>query len=164
MLGEQYSQAVKIANWEYYEPRCEHGSSLSTCMYALLAAQIGKTDWAYRFFMRAAQTDLLGGYKLYLGPLYIGGTHPAANGGSWMVAVQGFGGLSLKENQVKITPHLPQQWTHLRYRFSASGQWFTVTVTKDDVQVTADSANKKTLLFCCMGKEQTCAQGETVYF
>ncbi len=162
--GGQYSQDVKIANWEYYEPRCEHGSSLSTCMYALLAAQIGKTEWAYKFFMRAAQTDLLGGYKLYLGTLYIGGTHPAANGGSWMVAVQGFGGLSIQDGCAVIAPHLPSHWTHMRYRFSAQGQWFTVKVSQTAAEVTADAENSKPLTICCSDKQQSCAPSETVIF
>lgn len=89
LLGEQFDERTKECNWTYYEPRTEHGSSLSTCIYALLAAQIGKTDWAYEFLMKAATIDLNGNYKLYLGDLYIGGTHPAANGGTWMVTVQG---------------------------------------------------------------------------
>lgn len=80
LLGSDFTDEVKEKNWSYYEPRTEHGSSLSTCIYALLAAQIGKTEWAYQYLMKAAQIDLTGDYKLYLGDLYIGGTHPAANG------------------------------------------------------------------------------------
>lgn len=41
-------------NWEYYEPRTEHGSSLSACMYSLVACQIGNPEAAYPFFMKSA--------------------------------------------------------------------------------------------------------------
>ena len=68
------------------EPRTEHGSSLSACSYSLIAAQIGKVDWAYRYFLKTATIDLTGEGKQYVGTLYIGGTHPAANGGAWMAA------------------------------------------------------------------------------
>lgn len=117
LLSEEFSHDVKEKNWTYYEPRTEHGSSLSTCIYALLAAKIGKVDWAYEFLMKAAQLDLLGNYKQYLGPLYIGGTHPAANGGTWMVVVQGFGGLEAVEDGIVLNPHLPKHWKQLRFRF-----------------------------------------------
>ncbi len=152
-LDQQYSQQEKRANWQYYEPRCEHGSSLSTCVYALLAAQIGDTDWAYRYFLKAAELDLRGGYKLYLGPLYIGGTHPAANGGSWRVAVQGFGGLSVQEDCVTLNPHLPDNWKKLSYRFCAKGQWFRVQLTASEIRVTADRENGAAVLFR-VGKRQ----------
>ncbi len=42
LFKSRYSAAVKRANWEYYEPRTEHGSSLSACAYALVAAEFGK--------------------------------------------------------------------------------------------------------------------------
>lgn len=161
-LDEQYAQAVKRANWQYYEPRCEHGSSLSTCIYALLAAQIGDTDWAYRYFLKAAELDLCGGYKLYLGPLYIGGTHPAANGGSWRVAVQGFGGLSVRKDDVCLNPHLPKQWKSLRFRFSVKGQWFKAHLTKERVEVTADPENQTEIIFLCGSSRKSCGPAETV--
>lgn len=143
--GEDFSREVKEQNWEYYEPRTEHGSSLSTCIYALLAAQIGKTDWAYEFLMKAARIDLEGNYKLYLGDLYIGGTHPAANGGTWMVTVQGFGGLSILEDRVSIHPHLPKQWEELEYSFAYSGGRYHVVVNREWIIVTADKNNNQSI-------------------
>jgi len=89
LSGGCYPLEAKSANWEYYEPRTEHGSTLSACSYSLIAAQIGKVDWAYQYFMKTATIDLTGEGKEYVGTLYIGGTHPAANGGAWMSAVLG---------------------------------------------------------------------------
>lgn len=80
---------MREANFRYYEPRTEHGSSLSGCIYALAAAKCGLMDYAYDYFMQAATLDLAGAYKRLVGDLYIGGTHPASNGGSWLVAVPG---------------------------------------------------------------------------
>lgn len=164
VLGENYSQEVKKANWEYYEPRCEHGSSLSTCVYALLAAQIGLTDWAYRYFLKAAQLDLKGDYKLYLGTLYIGGTHPAANGGSWMVAVLGFGGLKMNAGYAEITPRLPVQWRGMSYSFQTHGLKFHAQITARHVEVTADADNKESYELRAFGKSARCLPGETVSF
>ncbi|HEX7433456.1 MAG TPA: hypothetical protein VF326_07340, partial [Anaerolineaceae bacterium] len=75
LFNDLYPLETKLANWEFYEPRTEHGSSLSACSYSLIASQIGKVDWAYKYFMKTATIDLTGEGKQYVGPLYIGGTH-----------------------------------------------------------------------------------------
>jgi trehalose/maltose hydrolase-like predicted phosphorylase len=110
LFGNDYSEAVKKANLDYYEPRTEHGSSLSTCMYALLACQTGGSDWAYPFFIKTAEIDITGKSKHFAGLVYIGGTHPAGNGGAWLTAVQGFCGLSIENGEIKIRPRLPGGW------------------------------------------------------
>ena len=107
LFNERYPLETKLANWEFYEPRTEHGSSLSACSYSLIAAQIGKVDWAYKYFMKTATIDLTGEGKQYVGTLYIGGTHPAGNGGAWMSAVFGLCGIQAAGETLAIQPHLP---------------------------------------------------------
>lgn len=163
-IADEYSDEIKRANWEYYEKRCEHGSSLSTCVYALLAAQLGNADWAYRYFLKAAELDLSGNYKLYLGPLYIGGTHPAANGGSWMVAVQGFGGLRLGNGYAQIDPFLPSEWKGLKYAFQYEGMHFSCAITEEKIMVTAAEDNKKAFAIRSGAEEKLCAPGQCIVF
>jgi nigerose phosphorylase len=110
LFSEQYSLETKSANWEYYEPRTEHGSSLSACSYSLIAAQIGKAVWAHKYFMKTATIDLTGIGKQYVGTLYIGCTHPAGSGGAWMSAVFGLCGIHCTDNTTRITPHLSAHW------------------------------------------------------
>jgi len=160
LFRERYSPAVKRANWDYYEPRTEHGSSLSTCVYALAAADFGDVDWAYAYFMKAATIDLYGHYKLYVGDLYIGGTHPAANGGSWMVAVLGFGGLDANEREIRLNPHLPASWTRLEYRIHWRGQRFKIAVTPHDVSIEARADNTETVNFIVHGRRVSCSPSE----
>lgn len=63
IFDDEYDIDTKIRNFEYYEPRTEHGSSLSACMYSLLACRIGRSDTAYELFMRSAKADLVKGGK-----------------------------------------------------------------------------------------------------
>jgi trehalose/maltose hydrolase-like predicted phosphorylase len=164
VFKNDHSQEVKRANWEYYEPRTEHGSSLSACIYALVAADIGKSDWAYAYFMRTATVDLSGDYKRFVGTLYIGGTHPAANGGAWMSAVLGFGGLSSDGDVLKIKPSLPPRWTSIGYRVSFRGQDYRVEATHGEVKITASPANQTASRLEVAGKPMQIAAGasETV--
>jgi len=142
VFKNDHSQAVKRANWEYYEPRTEHGSSLSACIYALVAADIGESEWAYGYFMKTATVDLTGDYKRFVGTLYIGGTHPAANGGAWMAAVLGFGGLNSNGDVLEIKPSLPPKWSSISYRVSFRGHDYRVEATHHEVTITASPENR----------------------
>ncbi|MBQ1186872.1 MAG: glycoside hydrolase family 65 protein [Clostridia bacterium] len=138
VFRNEYEESVKKANWEFYEPYTEHGSSLSACAYGIVAAGIGMADWAYKYFMKTATVDLTGDTKQYLGDMYIGGTHPAANGGSWNTAVFGFGGVSYTDTTLDISPSLPKHWKNLKFKLLWQGVRLTVSINENEVTVTAD--------------------------
>ncbi len=135
LFSDLYPLATKSANWEYYESRTEHGSSLSACSYSLIAAQLGKVDWAYKYFMKTATIDLTGEGKQYVGTLYIGGTHPAGNGGAWMSAVFGLCGIHFDGENFHIDPHLPKHWQKVTIPLMVRGQKLKITLTRDSVAV-----------------------------
>lgn len=162
LFSDRYPAAIKRANWDYYEPRTEHGSSLSPCVYALVAADLGDTEWAYRYFMRTATVDLSGNSKQYAGPLYIGGTHPAANGGAWMAAVFGFGGLKLSGDRMLVAPRLPAKWQRLSLRFCWRGNWYGASFTPTGVTLAADATNAGEGVFEIEGQTRRCRPGETI--
>jgi nigerose phosphorylase len=137
LFNDQYPLETKRANWEFYEPRTEHGSSLSACSYSLIASQIGKVDWAYQYFMKTATIDLTGEGKHYVGTLYIGGTHPAANGGAWMAAVFGLCGIQEAGESLRIQPHLPAQWKKVTLALVTRGQKLKISLTENSVAVQA---------------------------
>ncbi len=120
-----------LRNWAYYEPRTEHGSSLSACMYALTACRIGRLEEAWDLFMKTASIDITGGGKEWAGEIYIGGTHPASNGGAWMIAALGFAGLRMRNGVPELHPHLPKQLTRLAFPITVGEQLLLVEVTHE---------------------------------
>ena len=130
-----YSTEIKKLNWDFYEPYTEHGSSLSACAYAIVAAEIGYTDWAYKYFMKTASVDLTGDTKQFLGSLYIGGTHPAANGGAWNTAIFGFAGVSFTDDVLDISPRMPQNWQSLSFNLNWKGERLSIKIKGNDVSV-----------------------------
>ena len=129
LLPEEFTEEQVRAAWNYYEPRTEHGSSLSACMYALTACRIGKMDKAWELFLKTAAIDLVGGGKQWAGEIYIGGTHPASNGGAWMIAILGFAGFAIENGEITLSPRLPRQITSLRFRAAHAGALYEFTVT-----------------------------------
>lgn len=162
LFKSRYSQEVKKANWEYYEPRTEHGSSLSSCVYAMLASDTGNPDWGYRYFMKTATIDLAGEAKHYVGTLYIGGTHPAANGGAWMAAVLGFAGLGFDDGILSVDPKLPAQWEKVAFHIVVRGQRFSVEAGRTGVRVSASAANTADILFRLGGELWECRAGQVI--
>jgi nigerose phosphorylase len=162
LFRDEFGQDVKQINWKYYEPRTEHGSSLSHCIYALVASEIGMSDWAYPYFMKTATIDLTGQSKQYVGSLYIGGTHPAANGGAWMAAIQGFAGVRLEEGMIAIRPSLPEKWKSVRFSVIASGQTFRVHVTHQSVSIDSSAGNTAPQAFRVGKYDLTCQAGENI--
>ena len=160
LFKDRYSKEIKKANWEYYEPRTEHGSSLSACAYAMVAADIGKLDWAYNYFLKTAKIDIEAKYKIYVGTIFTGGSHPAANGGAWMTTVFGFGGVKAGEEHVVINPRLYKKWNNLQFNMVYKGDRFNIKITKDDVAIIADISNKRKHTFIVSGKSFDCAPGK----
>ena len=162
LFKDRYPTKIKKANWEYYEPRTEHGSSLSACAYAMVAADIGKRDWAYDYFLKTAKIDIEAKYKVFVGTIFMGGSHPAANGGAWMTAVFGFGGVRANAQHVVINPQLYKKWKALQFNLIYKGDRFSVGITKKEVSVLPNSANKRKHDFIIAGRSIVCAPGKPV--
>ena len=135
LFRNEYSNEVKKANWEYYEPRTEHGSSLSPCIYSLLSCDIGNEKWAYPFFIKTANMDLTGETKQFVGTIYIGGTHPAANGGAWMAAILGFAGLNVHDGKITLNPNLPKRWSKLSFHIIVRGEKYFIDITHNNYNI-----------------------------
>jgi trehalose/maltose hydrolase-like predicted phosphorylase len=85
--------------------------------------------------MKTATIDLTGKGKQYVGTLYIGGTHPAGNGGAWMSAVFGLCGINCAGDTISITPHLPSHWNKVTLPLIFRGQKLRITITRESVAV-----------------------------
>ena len=136
IFGNEYDRAILKSNFEYYEPRTEHGSSLSACMYSLLACKTGNAEIAYPLFLKSASVDLNTGGKEWLGLIYIGGTHPASEGGAWIVAVKGFAGIDIKDGKLVSNPCLPEKWQGMKFKLAFMNKLYLVEINKNSGKIT----------------------------
>jgi trehalose/maltose hydrolase-like predicted phosphorylase len=110
LLPEEFPGDSGRANFRYYEPRCSHGSSLSGGIHGMVAARLGDSDLALRYFQHAVAIDLADNHTTIAG-----GLHMAALGGTWLTAVLGFAGLSLQSDGIAFNPKLPARWRTLKF-------------------------------------------------
>jgi nigerose phosphorylase len=162
LFRTRFSPEIKKANWDYYEPRTEHGSSLSACAYAMVATEFGNLEFAYKYFLKTAKIDLEAKYKVYVGTVFMGGSHPAANGGAWMTAIFGFGGVHADEHGIAINPRLCAKWKILSFHLAYKGDDFKIKITKTSVTITAALANRLKHSVLIAGKPTTCGPGKRV--
>ncbi|HCD08417.1 MAG TPA: family 65 glycosyl hydrolase [Lactobacillus sp.] len=113
LFEDMFSDEIKADNWNYYEPRTTHDSSLSLSTHAILSNDLGLSSAAYRFYEKACEIDL----GVHIGKA-AQGIHMAACGGIWNMTVEGFGGLRIENGQLRIEPALPKDWHGMEYQIN----------------------------------------------
>jgi beta-phosphoglucomutase len=127
-------QDILQENWNYYTPRTDitQGSSLGSSIQAILASRLDKSVDAYEHLMRAALIDLQNTFGNTED-----GIHAASAGGVWQAVVFGFGGIQLTENGSVAIPHLPPNWTRLKFKLNWRGTWHQFDLSPSVVSTTA---------------------------
>ncbi len=133
-FGSEFSLEEKRVNYEYYEPRCMHESSLSPCIHSILAAELGKEDDAYRYFGQATRLDL-DDYNRNTWE----GLHTTSMAGAYMNIVYGFGGLRSDGPRLSFKPSLPTSWDGLRFKLHYRGTVLSVSIEPETVSLTVES-------------------------
>ncbi|ABB24126.1 glycoside hydrolase family 65 protein [Pelodictyon luteolum] len=121
-------------NYDFYEKRTAHKSSLSHCVHAIMGIQAGRRQHAYSYFMKTALFDLENLHKnTDLG------IHAAAVGGTWQTVISGFGGFSIKSDRLVLKPWLPKKWESLSFSVRWRDRTVDVKVLHDRVSVLVHS-------------------------
>lgn len=124
-------------SFDYYEKVTTHDSSLSTCIFSIMAARLGKTEKAYDYFKTAARIDLdntQGNTR--------DGLHLANIGGTWMAIVFGFAGVRVKESGLSLRPVLPSAWKGYAFRLAYHGQVLSVSVSEKQLEFQLTEGNR----------------------
>lgn len=131
LLEDLFPHEEKLINWNYYEPKTLHDSSLSLSTHAILAADLGKLELSYGLFNKAMNIDM-GENMLSSNE----GIHAASLGGIWQMTVFGYGGVRCLDGKLRIEPHLPEAWDKLSFGIVWRGNPLTIEVTKEGFTVT----------------------------
>lgn len=152
-LLDIFKQDVIKANYEYYEPRTEHGSSLSPSIHSLIAAKAGLKAEAYRYFQEASTIDIYNmSKKANSGGEFLGGIHTAANGGVWLMLVRGFAGFEFRNETVFLKPMLPSEWESLTFKILILGNLLSIMITQNKLVIEA-AQNNTSAATICVGEE-----------
>ncbi len=122
VLPDEFSDEVKLANYEYYEPLTLHKSSLSPAMHSIMSIEVGDPGRAVQYFRRSASVDLVDNQGNTEE-----GVHIASAGGTWQMIVNGFGGFRVRNGQMTFKPWLPPDWEAVAFRLKWRGNALSVS-------------------------------------
>lgn len=127
---EHFDRGTIQKNFDFYEPRTLHESSLSPCVHVVLAAYLNKMDKAYELYLRTSRLDL-DDYNKEVHE----GLHITSMAGTWLSVIEGFGGMHVENNELHFHPNLPEHWEELVFTINFRGSVLKVSLSKDGHQI-----------------------------
>ncbi|MEH7076395.1 glycoside hydrolase family 65 protein [Neobacillus drentensis] len=131
LLEDEQELGIIRNSFNYYEKITTHDSSLSSCVFSIMASKLGYKQKAYDYFIETARLDLdntHGNTK--------DGLHMANMGGTWLAIVYGFAGLRVKENGISFQPALPEKWQGYRFKVKYQGRKLQIEIDATETKIT----------------------------
>lgn len=132
LYGSEFTKEQLAANFDFYEPRCIHESSLSPSIHSILACRLGKMEKAESLFDFATRMDLDNYNRNTLE-----GLHTTSIAGAWMNIVYGFGGLISDADILTLCPRIPKGWERYTFSICVGDSVLRVSVTQKEVTLEA---------------------------
>jgi alpha,alpha-trehalose phosphorylase len=132
LCPDDFTAEQKQRNFDYYERLTVRDSSLSACVQAVLAAEVGHVELARDYLGEAALMDLDD-----LEHNTRDGVHIASLAGAWLALVAGFGGMRHRPGgPLRFAPRVPPGSTRLVFRMFFRRRLLTVEVTEGQAMYT----------------------------
>ena len=132
LLSHEFSAEAKRRNFDFYDPLTTGDSSLSSCIEAIVALEVGEFDKAVTYMRAALLMDLAD-----VGGNVTDGCHIASMGGTWMAFVYGFGGLRDYDGMLSFRPQRPPEArSSLRFSLTYRGRALEVEIAPDSTTYT----------------------------
>ncbi len=125
-LYREETPLMMMRSYRYYEEITTHDSSLSNCIYAIMAARLGDMAKAWAYFEHSVGTDtddLSGNTR--------DGLHIANMGGVYAVITAGFGGVRYGSDGLSLFPLLPDKLKSYSFSLCYKGSHIAVAVGKN---------------------------------
>lgn len=142
-------------NFDFYESRTVHESSLSPCVHSILAAKLNDGKRAYEFYLRTSRLDL-DDYNNDTED----GLHITSMAGTWMSIVEGFAGMRVRDNQLSFIPFLPEEWASFSFNIGFRGVQLKVKINKEAISIINNT--KDVLDINIFNKSYDIPEGETI--
>jgi maltose phosphorylase len=156
LYGSDFTKEQLKANFDFYEPRCIHESSLSPAIHSILACRLGRLDKAEQLFDFATRMDL-DNYNRNTRE----GLHTTSIAGAWMNIVCGFGGLHTETATLTLAPIIPNGWEGYSFRVCTGGSIVRAEITRKKVTLAVQQGdNVSAVLY---GKKILITENPTAY-
>ncbi|MEV4135019.1 glycosyl hydrolase family 65 protein [Dactylosporangium sp. NPDC049742] len=158
LLPDRFTAHQRRQIFDYYDPLTTGDSSLSECIQAIAAADVGKYRSAEEYLVDAAAVDMAD----TAGNLR-DGVHVASAGGTWMAVVYGFARYRWRSPRgPEFSPMLPTRARRLRFPLRIHGSVLDVDIEEHRVTYSVRHGDPVTAHH--YGEEFTAVAGSPVSF
>lgn len=137
-LFPKQNSSVSKKTLDYYDEITTHDSSLSKCIFGIMAARFGNLDKAKESFIEILNTDLYdhkGNTR--------DGLHIANMGGCYRMILGGFAGLDIDENGLSLFPMLPKGFNNIKFPIVYKGIPIDIYIEKNITKITLKNIDKQ---------------------
>lgn len=125
-----FDNDIITRNFDFYEARTVHESSLSPCIHSIIASKIGRKEKAYEMYLRTARLDL-DDYNHEADE----GLHITSMAGTWMSVIYGFGGMRIKNGNLHFNPYIPKEWQAYSFKIRFRKALLNIRITRKNIEV-----------------------------
>jgi len=130
LFEEHFDIETIQENFDFYEPKTVHESSLSPCVHVVLAASLNRMDKAYELYLRTSRLDL-DDYNHEADE----GLHITSMAGTWLSLVEGIAGVRISEHGLSVNPRIPFSWNAYTFQILFKNQPLSIRVDKNECTI-----------------------------
>jgi beta-phosphoglucomutase family hydrolase len=150
-LGHEVDDDIELLkrNYDYYEKRTSHGSTLSMIVHAVISTYFHAEELAWNWFLQAMRSDVFDTQ----GGTTTEGIHSGVMAGTVDAVRRYFAGIDISHEVPEIAPHLPAHWRNLRLKFQHRRIWYELDITPERVRIGAQSRSDRKIPVKVMGRD-----------
>lgn len=126
---DAFTREMRKKIFDFYEPKTIHDSSLSAGIHSIVACDVGYEGEAYNYLKQSCRMDL---DNVNRNTFF--GLHAACMGTSWMMLVNGYGGLRIINGKLHFKPYCAENWNCYTFKIKFRGSVLSVKVSKDKTE------------------------------
>ena len=126
LCSDAFTPEMRRKIFDFYEPKTIHDSSLSAGIHSIVACDVGYEGEAYNYLKQSCRMDL---DNVNRNTFF--GLHAACMGTSWMMLVNGYGGLRIYDGKLHFKPYCAENWKSFTFKLRFRKSVLSVQVARD---------------------------------
>jgi beta-phosphoglucomutase family hydrolase len=161
-LGHKVGDPIEFLkkNYEYYESRTSHGSTLSKVVHAVISSHMDDPETTWDWFSDVLKSDI---YDTQ-GGTTPEGIHTGVMAGSLDIVHRYFAGIDSSRSELSIDPNIPAHWQRLNFRLVHRGIWYDFDFLQDKLELKVMGRGKKKVAVMFRGKKSNLTPGQVKRF
>ena len=157
--GYHVDDPIKMVrdNYNYYEPRTSHGSTLSKVVHSIISSYLHDGhETAWRWFTESLKSDI----EDTQGGTTQEGIHCGVMGGTLDTVTRYFAGISFTNDMLNVHPNLPKHWRSLDLKVCFRNSWYRIVIDHNTITVHLLESPEESVTASIAGHKVTIGRGK----